>query len=153
MDDIPSQRLAAELAEAARTGAHEEVADVVAMLSRSGARRVSAAVVSELAGLCACAVAAHCPSAGADTTFGVLIENDLAVAVDVDALPPGVRAALRALLAALNDDRCSQDIQAELATRGDRNEVALVLAHCLLWLVELVEAPRTDLPSLSCFSV
>jgi hypothetical protein len=152
MDDIPSQRLAVDLAEAARTGAHDEVAEVVAILSRSGSRQVSAAVVSELAGLCACAVSAHCPTAGADTTFGVQVENELAVTVGVDALPPGLRAALRALLAALNDDRSAQAIQADLATRGGRDEVALVLAHCLLWLVELTEAPTSDLPSLSCFA-
>jgi hypothetical protein len=152
MADILSQRLAVDLAEAARNGAHEEVAEVVTMLSGSGSRHVSAAVVSELAGLCACAVAAHCPSAGAGTAFGVLIENELAVTVGVDALPPGLRAALRALLAALNDDHCAQEIQADLATRGGRDEVALVLAHCLLWLLELAEAPLTDLPSLSCFA-
>ncbi|MFG1644272.1 hypothetical protein ACGFMK_28640 [Amycolatopsis sp. NPDC049252] len=152
MDEMSCRRLAADLAEAAKSDDHERVADVVAMLSRPEARAVSAAVVSELAALCAGAVAGRCPPEGPEAAYGVLVENDRAVPVEVDALPPGLRAVLRALLAALNDDRRSQDVQAGLATRGDPEDVRLVLVQCLVWLAELDDAPGTTLPRLSCLA-
>jgi hypothetical protein len=152
MTDTDSPRpLAVRLAEAARDGAHEFVADVLAMLAASGSAGLPAAVARELIELCAHRFSEQSAAAGVEVAYGFIVENDQAEPVDVDTLPPGPRAALRALVATLNDDHSGRDIQLDLATRGSPKDVVTVLVHCLLWTIELSDVSAARPPQLSCY--
>jgi hypothetical protein len=145
----PCHRTAAALLRAARDGADAELADAVAGLAEARSPRLPAAVVDALAGMCADAIAVRWPAAG-DAIYTAEIEDEQGGPVAVDRLPPGVRGALRAVLAALNGDRFDSAVQAELATSGSPADIAQVILHCLGWLLELDEERGTP-PSLSCF--
>jgi hypothetical protein len=147
----PHHSLAVRLAEAAHDGAHGYVADVLGMLAASGSVDLAALVARELIDLCAHRFAEHRATAGAEIAYGFVVEDDGGDPVDVDTLPPGPRAALRALVAALNDDHGARDIQVDLATRGTSKEVVAVLIHCLVWTIELSDVPAAQPPQLSCY--
>jgi hypothetical protein len=152
MTDTDSPRsLAVQLAEAAGDGAHEYVADLLAMLAASGSAELPAVVARELTALCARRFSEHRATAGAEVAYGFVVENDRAEPVDVDTLPPGPRAALRALVATLNDDHSGRDIQLDLATRGSPKEIVTVLVHCLVWTIELSDVSAAQPPQLSCY--
>ncbi|KDN21892.1 hypothetical protein DV20_13315 [Amycolatopsis rifamycinica] len=136
---------------AARGGADDDLADAVIAVARSRSPRLPAAVVVELTGLCAEAITGRRPTAG-NRVYTAQIENEQAGAVGIDHLPPNLRGAVRAVLAALNDDPFDSAVQAELATSGDPAEIAEVIFHCLGWLLELDEEPRSLPPSLRCFT-
>ncbi|MEV6638858.1 hypothetical protein [Amycolatopsis sp. NPDC051371] len=141
----------ADLVGAATAGAYDEVADALGVLTRAGSPHVPAEIAGELVGRCASLVRARHP-ADPGSIFTIVVADDQARPVEVDRLPPGPLAALRALLAALGDDEASRDIQVELATRGEPEDVVAVVIHLLVWLVELSDSSAAALPSLSCFT-
>ncbi|MEU8631992.1 hypothetical protein AB0C38_07485 [Amycolatopsis sp. NPDC048633] len=141
----------AGLVEAAMAGSYDEVADALGVLARAGSPHAPAEIVGELVGRCASAVRARRP-AGPGAVFTIAVADERARPVEVDRLPPGPLAALRALLADLGDDAASRDIQVELATRGQSDDVVAVVIHLLVWLVELSDSSAAALPSLSCFT-
>jgi len=139
-----------DLVEAALAGAYDEVADALGTLARAGSPHAPAEIVGDLVGRCATVVRARRP-ADPGSIFTIAVADERARAVAVDRLPPGPRAALRALLAALGDDKAGHDIQVELATRGQPADIVGVVVHLLVWLVELSDSSAAELPSLSCF--
>jgi aminopeptidase N len=143
--------LAVRLADAARDGAHEYVADVLAMLAAPGSARLPAVLAHELIELCARRFSEHRVAADPEIAYGFVVENERAEPVDVDTLPPGPRAALRALVATLNDDDSGREIQLDLATRGSPKEIVTVLVHCLVWTIELSAVSAARPPQLSCY--
>jgi hypothetical protein len=147
----PVRPFTADLVGAAMAGAYDEVADALGLLARAGSPHVPAEIVGELVGRCAAVVRARHP-AGPGAIFTIAVADDQARPVEVDRLPPGPLAALRALLADLGDDDASRDIQVELATRGQPEDVVAVVIHLLVWLVELSDSSAAVLPSLSCFT-
>ncbi|MEU0790535.1 hypothetical protein ABZ342_10735 [Amycolatopsis sp. NPDC005961] len=147
----PIRQFTADLVEAAMAGAYEEVADTLGALTRAGSPHAPAEVVAELVDRCAAVVHARHP-AGPGSIFTIAVADDQARPVEVDRLPPGPLAALRALLAALGDDVESRDIQVELASRGEPDDVVCVVIHLLVWLVEVSDSSTAALPSLSCFT-
>ncbi|MCR6487543.1 hypothetical protein M8542_32420 [Amycolatopsis sp. OK19-0408] len=144
------RQFTAELVAAAMAGACDDVADALIILGRAPSSRVPAVLVGELVGRCAAAVRARHPG-DADAIFTVAVEDDREQPVEVECLPPALLAALRALLADLGGDEESREIQVELATRGDVEEVVGVATHLLVWLVELSATTTGTLPPLSCF--
>jgi hypothetical protein len=147
----PGCRLfATALVEAAHRGSDTELADAVTSVARAGSPRLPAAVVAELTGMCAEIITSRWPVAE-EAIYTAEIEDERAGTVAVDRLPPGVRGALRAVLAALNGDHFDSVVQAELATSGEPGEIAEVILHCLAWLLELDEAQGAPPPPLSCF--
>lgn len=145
------RRFSTALLRAARSGADDDLADAVIAVARSRSPRLPAAVVAELTGLCAKAITGRRPTAR-DGVYTVQVENQQAGAVGIDHLPPHLRGAVRAVLAALNSDPFGSAVQAELATSGDPAAIAEVIFHCLGWLLELDEEPRFRPPSLRCFT-
>ncbi|WP_284740713.1 hypothetical protein [Amycolatopsis sp. RTGN1] len=139
-----------DLVEAALAGDYDAVADALGTLTGAGSPHAPAEIVGDLVGRCAAVVRARRP-AESETIFTIAVADDRARAVAVDRLPPGPRAALRALLAALGEDKAGRDIQVELATRGQPADVVGVVVHLLVWLVELSDSSAAELPSLSCF--
>jgi hypothetical protein len=146
----PVRQFTADLVGAATAGAYDEVADALGVLARAGSPDVPAEIVGELVGRCASVVRARHP-ADPGSIFTIAVTDEQERPVEVDRLPPGPLAALRALLAALGDDGASRDIQVELATRGQPEDVVGVVIHLLVWLVELSDGSAA-LPSLSCFT-
>ncbi|WP_329048435.1 hypothetical protein OG738_38530 [Amycolatopsis sp. NBC_01488] len=144
------RRFTGELVGATMAGAYEDVADALGVLTRDGSAHVRTGIVTELVGRCAAVVRARHP-ADPGAIFTVAVADDQARPVDVDRLPPGPLAALRALLAALGDDEASRDIQVGLATRGAPEDVLGIVIHLLVWLVELSDSSAAALPALSCF--
>ncbi|WIY00622.1 hypothetical protein QRX60_42290 [Amycolatopsis mongoliensis] len=147
----PVRQFTADLVGAAMAGAYDQVADALGVLARADAPHVPAEIVGELVGRCASAVRARRP-ADPGSIFTIVVADDQSRLVEVDRLPPGPLAALRALLASLGGDDASRDIQVELATRGRPEDVVGVVIHLLVWLVELSYSSETALPSLSCFT-
>ncbi|MGW5714690.1 hypothetical protein ACWEVP_00885 [Amycolatopsis sp. NPDC003865] len=145
------RQFTAELADAARDGAYDVVADALGILARAGSSRVPGEVAAELVGHCTAVVRARHP-ADPGAVFTVAVTDEEARPVEVDRLPPGPLAALRALLADLGEDDESRDIQLELAARGAPDEVVGVVIHLLVWLVELSGSETGTLPPLSCFA-
>ncbi|KDN22593.1 hypothetical protein [Amycolatopsis rifamycinica] len=146
--DLSVRQFTGDLIDAATAGDYDDVAEALAVLARAGSPRVPAGVVGDLVGRCAAAVRGH-HGPGADTVFTVVLEDEQGERAEVERLPPGPRAAMRALLAALNHDRPSRDIQVELATRGTPADIVGVLTHLLVWLAELAEPSAA---ALSCFT-
>jgi hypothetical protein len=140
-----------DLVGAALAGAYDDVAEALGVLAQADSARIAAAVVGELVSRCTGAVRAH-QRTQADALFTVVVENEQGESAPVEQLPRGPRAALRAVLAALNDDTASRDIHVELATRGSPADLVGVLSHLLVWLVELSAASSTEFPLLSCFA-
>ncbi|SEF23682.1 hypothetical protein SAMN05421837_102350 [Amycolatopsis pretoriensis] len=145
------RQFTAELVGAAMDGDYEDVADALGLLARAGSNRISGEIVAELAGRCASVVRARQP-ADPGAVFTVAVTDERARPVEVDRLPPGPLAALRALLADLGGDAESRDIQLELAARGEPDDVIGVVIHQLVWLVELSGSSAPTLPPLSCFA-
>jgi hypothetical protein len=145
------RQFTAELADAAMAGAYDEVADALGVLARVGSNRIPGAIVAELVGRCASLVRSRQP-ADPGAVFTVAVTDERARPVEVDRLPPGPLAALRALLADLGEDHESRDIQLELAARGQPDDVVGVVIHLLVWLVELSGSEAATLPPLSCFA-
>lgn len=141
----------ADLVGAAMAGAYDEVADALGALTSAGSPHLPAEIVGDLVGRCASVVRERHP-ADPGSMFTIVVADDEAQPVEVDRLSPGPLAALRALLAALGDDDASRDIQVELATRGQPDDVVGVVIHLLVWLVELSDSSAAALPSLSCFT-
>lgn len=150
-EDTSIRQFTADLVGAALAGAYDDVADALGVLARSGSAPVAAGIVGDLVTRCAAVVRARRP-AGPDAVFTVAVEDARAQPVDVDHLPPGPLAALRALLATLGQDAASRDIHVELATRGQPDHVVGVVIHLLVWLVELSDTSTAALPPLSCFA-
>jgi hypothetical protein len=121
------------------------------MLAAPGSARLPAVVASELIELCAGRFSEHRVAADPEIAYGFVVENERAEPVDVDTLPPGPRAALRALVATLNEDHSGRDIQLDLATRGGPKEIVTVLVHCLVWTIELSDVSAARPPQLSCY--
>jgi hypothetical protein len=147
----PVRQFTADLVGAALAGAYDEVADALGVLARAGSPHVPAEIAGDLVGRCVSAVRARHP-AEPGSIFTIVVADDLGRPVEVDRLPPGPLAALRALLAALGDDEASRAIQVELATRGEPEDAVGVVIHLLVWLVELSDGSAAALPSLSCFT-
>ncbi|WP_410592023.1 hypothetical protein [Amycolatopsis sp. lyj-23] len=139
-----------DLLGAAMAGDHDDVTEAVAVLARSGSTRVATAVVGELVARCRTAIATR-RDADAGAFFTVVVEDARGESAEVERLPPGPRSALRALLAALNDDGPSRDIHVELAARGRPAELVAVVTHLVVWYLEL-SGPASALPLLSCFA-
>lgn len=149
--DADVRQFTADLVAAAMTGACEDVADALTVLARAESVRVPTALVGELVDRCAAVVRDRHP-AGPESVFTVVVEDDRARPVQVECLPPGPLAALRALLAALGGDEVSREIQVGLATRGGPEDVVGVATHLLVWLVELSDTSAAEFPALSCFT-
>jgi hypothetical protein len=132
-------------------GAYDDVADALDVHARAGSVRVPAAIAGELVGRCAAVVRARHP-AGPGSVFTIAVTDDRGSPVEVDLLPPAPLAALRALLATLGEDEASRDIQLELATRGQPDDVVGVVIQLLVWLVELSDGSTAALPPLRCFA-
>ncbi|MFJ7213306.1 hypothetical protein [Amycolatopsis sp. NPDC098790] len=145
------RQFTAELVGAAMEGAYDDVADALGVVARAGASRVAGEIVAELVGRCAAVIRVRHP-ADPGSVFTVAVTDERDRPVEVDRLPPGPLAALRALLADLGEDDESRDIQLELAARGEPDDVVGVVIHLLVWLVELSGSPAASLPSLSCFA-
>ncbi|MEU3627847.1 hypothetical protein BS329_09160 [Amycolatopsis coloradensis] len=144
--------VATRLVEATRVGAHEYVTDVLSKLAASGSAELPILVARELIDSCASVIVRHRMSTDDDVLYSFIVENERAESVDVDNLPPGPRAALRALVATLNGDESACDIQVALATRGTPEEAVTVLIHCLMWTLELKNFSPDRCPRLSCYS-
>ncbi|WP_414937919.1 hypothetical protein [Amycolatopsis sp. cmx-11-51] len=144
--------LATRLVEATKAGAHEYVAEVLSKLASSVSVELPAMVARELIDSCASVISRHRVCTDDRTLHSFIVENDCAESVDVDTLPPGPRAALRALVATLNGDESARDIQVGFATRGTPKEVVTVLIHCLIWTLELEDFSPAQAPQLSCYS-
>ncbi|WP_103349372.1 hypothetical protein [Amycolatopsis sp. CA-128772] len=140
-----------ELVGAALAGACDDVADALGVLARANPGRIPAAVAGELVTRCTSAVRAH-QRTHVDALFTVMVEDERGDPASVERLPRGPRAALRAVLAALNDDEPSRDIHVALATRGTPADLVGVLSHLLVWLVELSAPSAAEFPLLSCFA-
>ncbi|WP_410570098.1 hypothetical protein [Amycolatopsis sp. cmx-4-61] len=140
-----------ELLGAATAGDYDDVTEAVAVLARSGSTRVAAAVAGELVDRCRTAIGAR-RGADAGAFFTVVVEDAHGESAEVERLPPGPRSALRALLAALNDDGPSRDIHVELAARGRPPDLVAVLTHLVVWYLELSGPAAAVFPLLSCFS-
>ena len=104
------RQFTAELVGAAMAGAYVVVAVALFVLSCVGSFRFPGEIVAELVGRCAAVVQARRP-ADPGSVFTVAVTDERARPVEVDRLPPGPLAALRALLAALGEDDESRDIQ------------------------------------------
>lgn len=143
------RQFAGDLVTAAMSGACDDVADALRVLARADSPLVPIALVGELVDRCAAAVLTRYP-AEPDSIFTVVVADAQDQPVEVDCLPPGPLAALRALLAALGGDDESRDIQIGLAGRGRPEDVVGVVTHLLVWLVEL--STSAEFPSLSCFT-
>ncbi|MEV4050176.1 hypothetical protein AB0J55_03220 [Amycolatopsis sp. NPDC049688] len=149
--DSSVRRFTDDLVGAALAGDYDGVADALGVLARSDPARLPAAVVGELVSRCTGAVRAL-QRTQADALFTVVVENERGEPAPVERLPRGPRSALRAVLAALNDDGPSRDIHVELATRGGPVDLVGVLSHLLVWLVELSAPSAAEFPLLSCFA-
>ncbi|EMD23416.1 hypothetical protein [Amycolatopsis azurea] len=137
--DTDIGHLAERLVTATRTGDHDYVADVLARMVADGSRARASVLLQDLISASARMIRARTPeNSGALFTFDVTTEHD--EPVDVDILPPGPRAALRALAASLNRDAGDLEIHSDLATRGTPAEVMAVLVQCLSWTLELRDA-------------
>lgn len=139
-----------ELLDAATAGAYDDVAEALDVLAHADSARVPASVVGELVARCGRAIRTH-HGTDAGTIFTVVLEDECGGAAEVERLPPGPRAAMRALLAALNHDTASRDIHVDLATRGTPADIVAVLTHLLVWIAELSDPAAAQLPALSCF--
>ncbi|MEA5367109.1 hypothetical protein VA596_46790 [Amycolatopsis sp., V23-08] len=149
--EVSVQQFTDELLDAATAGAYDNVAEALAVLAGADSARAPAGVVTELVGRCAAAVRAH-HGEDAGTLFTVVLEDERGDLAEVERLPPGPRSAMRALLAALNHDGPSRDIQVELATSGTPADVLGVLTHLLVWIAELSVPSAAVFPPLSCFT-
>ncbi|EOD65159.1 hypothetical protein [Amycolatopsis vancoresmycina] len=149
--DSSVRRFTDDLVGAALAGGYDDVAEALGVLARAESARVAAAVVGELVSRCTGAVRAH-QRTQADALFTVVVENEQGESASVERLPRGPRAALRAVLAALNDDEASRDIHVGLAAGGSPADLVGVLSHLLVWLVELSATSAAEFPLLSCFA-
>ncbi|MFK0247211.1 hypothetical protein ACIQUM_21160 [Amycolatopsis azurea] len=141
--------LAERLVTATRTGDHDYVADVLGKLAADDPRTLASALLRDLVDTGAEMIRARTRQDGdALYTFEVTTEHD--DPVHVDFVPPGPRAALRALAASLNRDAGDRDIHVGLATRGTSAEVVAVLVQCLLWTLELRDTQASTV-RLSCY--
>lgn len=79
------------------------------------------------------------PSDG-DRAYGLELTGDDDNQLDIDQTSPPIRAAVRALLAQLNDHADEAQFQVELALRDNSFKVTIeVLAHVLLWTVGMID--------------
>lgn len=149
--DSSLRRFTDDLVGAALAGAFDDVAEALGVLARADSARIATAVVDDLVRRCTGAVRAH-QGTRADALYTVVVADERGEPAPVERLPRGPRAALRAVLAALNDDVASRDIHVELAVRGSPADLVGVLSHLLVWLVELSAASSAEFPLLSCFA-
>ncbi|WP_051165752.1 hypothetical protein [Amycolatopsis orientalis] len=127
----PTASLADDLVLATRTGDLDEVVRLLGGLDTPPARL---RVLRGLVHRCCEAVADRFGPQPRDAVFTAVAVGEDAVAADVDELGPGVRAALRAVLAELNGDPEALEVQLGLAAR----EAGLTgVVHCLLWAAGL----------------
>lgn len=81
--------------------------------------------------------------AGPDSAFVVDLVNEGSEPVDIDALPPALRALLRAVLAQLQEHPADADYQLSMAARDPRARGRLdALVHGLLCTNSLLEQDR-----------
>ncbi|MBN6038405.1 hypothetical protein [Amycolatopsis sp. 195334CR] len=107
-----------------------------------------AAVVGELVVDCANAVAARSSPLGVEDVFTVFVHDTGGRPVSIDDLEPGIRAALRAIVAELNGDSGARDAEVGLAVAGSSLEALRAITHCLRWSTDL--AAGGALPAFSC---
>jgi hypothetical protein len=136
-----------DLLDATTAGAYDEVAEALGVLARADSARVSTSVVGELVARCIGTIRTH-HGADAATIFTVVLEDERGEPAEVERLSPGPRAAIRALLAALNDAPASRDIHVDLATRGTPADIVGVLTHLLVWIAELSDPFAPVVPAL-----
>ncbi|ATY13481.1 hypothetical protein CU254_25895 [Amycolatopsis sp. AA4] len=122
--------LAVDLVLATRTG---DLDEVVRLLGELDALPVRQRVLRGLVQRCAEAVHERFGPRPDDAVFTAVAVGEGEVA-DVDDLAPGVRAALRAVLAKLNGDVEGLEAQLSLAAREPR---LTGVVHCLLWAADL----------------
>jgi hypothetical protein len=85
-------------------------------------------------------IAAGPQSGGDDQTYGLELTNDDDQEITIDEASPPVRAAVRALLAELNEHHEDAEFQVELALReATFNATIEVYAHILLWTVGMLD--------------
>ncbi|WP_409186625.1 hypothetical protein F9C11_21275 [Amycolatopsis sp. VS8301801F10] len=118
--------LADDLVLATRTG---DLDEVVRLLGELDALPTRQRVLRGLVHRCAAAVHDRFGPRPDKAVF-----TAVAVGADVDDLAPGVRAALRAVLAELNGDLEAREVQLSLAAREPR---LTGVVHCLLWAADL----------------
>ncbi|WP_409463666.1 hypothetical protein [Amycolatopsis sp. GA6-003] len=123
--------LADDLVLATRTGDLDEVVRLLGELDALPARQ---RVLRGLVHRCAEAVHDRFGPRPDNAVFTAVAVGADAVAADVDDLAPGVRAALRAVLAELNGDLEAREVQLSLAAREPR---LTGVVHCLLWAADL----------------
>ncbi|MBB4689113.1 hypothetical protein [Amycolatopsis jiangsuensis] len=129
----PAQAVTDDLVTATRGGDFGEVAHLLSELAAgAGSRRAS--VLRDLVHRCAATVCDRFGPQPEEVVFTAVAVDETALPADVDELEPGVRAALRAVLAELNGDLPGLNCQLELAARGSG---LAAIVHCLLWTVEL----------------
>ncbi|MBB1157451.1 hypothetical protein [Amycolatopsis dendrobii] len=127
----PTAPIADGLVLATRTG---DLDEVVRLLGELDALPVRQRVLRGLVHRCAAAVRERFGPQPEDAVFTAVAVGEDAVAADVDDLRPGVRAALRAVLAELNGDFEALEVQLGQAAREPR---LTGLVHCLLWAAGL----------------
>ncbi|MET0132160.1 MAG: hypothetical protein ABW215_01055 [Kibdelosporangium sp.] len=108
---------------------------------RADGGRDAHAVASELvAALAQMMISAAGPEACKETTYGLELTGDDENQVDIDHTSPPVRAAVRALLAELNEHPQDAGYQLDLALRETTFKATIeVMAHIVLWTIGMLE--------------
>jgi len=116
-----------------------ELARLTADRAKGG--RQSHLIICELiSALARMLLTASGPAGANDSTYGLELTNDDDQQIAIDEASPPVRAAVRALLAQLNEHAEDALFQVELALREDTFKVTLeVFAHVLLWTKGMLE--------------
>ncbi|MFI9454066.1 hypothetical protein [Amycolatopsis sp. NPDC052450] len=140
-----------ELLTAVREEALDDIADALAILANAGSAATSAAVLNELVDRCAATIRARFPAEPEDL-YTVALTDRSGCGVTIDCMPPGPRAALRALLAELAGDSGGRAIQVRLAGDGEATDFVFAVFNLLMWLTELSDTTAGTPPVLSCFT-
>lgn len=140
-----------ELLAAVRAEALDDIADALTVLANAGSATTSAAVLNELVDRCAATIRARFPAAPEDL-YTVALTDRSGLGVTIECIPPGPRAALRALLAELAGDSAGRAIQVRLADSGETNDFVFAVFNLLMWLTELSDTTARTPPVLSCFT-
>ncbi|TCO44250.1 hypothetical protein [Actinocrispum wychmicini] len=128
-----------ELVSVARGGDKDTVFDLLRQVTGDGGPDTRL-VVGQLVAATAEMMLLRAGGQPEDAIFAVDLRDEGELAVPIDDLPPPLRAAVRALLAALNDQPRDMEYQLDLALH-EQSAIAVldVVVHCVLWTVGLLE--------------
>ncbi|CAM3292606.1 hypothetical protein KIPE111705_00115 [Kibdelosporangium persicum] len=126
-----------------RAGDDESLVLEMARLTadRANGGRESHLIVGELiVALAQMMLTAAGPAEDGDRAYGLELTGDDDNQLDIDQTSPPIRAAVRALLAQLNDHADEAQFQVDLALCEDNFKVTIeVMAHVLLWTIGMID--------------